>query len=367
VPPVDPTTVRKWAPAFVAVVAFAGVAGWGAIERSRDGEAGAADASTVASTFSAPPPETTAAASTSSVVNRPLQLELVEGATGDDVKMVQQRLYDMGFDPGGVDGVYGPSTIQAVWAYEKLVLGTPADKVTGQVTPAMWDRMQDPLGVAPRRPDSTSTHVEVYLPQQVMVVFRDDQPLLVTHISSGSNQRWCEVVTVDKDDGTEEEKGICGQSITPGGVFTFNRRYEGWRDAELGRMWNPVYFNYGIAVHGAGNVPQYPASHGCVRIPMHIGNYFPSLVAKGDQIFVFDGVKEPEVYGAQVPPFNTPDPSYTTTTSTTTTTTTTTLPPATQPPATPAPTPPPPPPTPAPTTTTTVGQGGGAGVPTSTP
>ena len=105
-------------------------------------------------------------------------------------------------------------------------------------------------------------------------------------------------------------------------------------------MWNPVYFNYGIAVHGAGNVPQYPASHGCVRIPMHVGNYFPSLVAKGDQIFVFDGVKEPEEYGAQVPPFNTPDPSYTTTTSTTTTTTTTTLPPAT-----PAPTQPPPPPT----------------------
>ena len=53
-------------------------------------------------------------------------------------------------------------------------------------------------------------------------------------------------------------------------------------------MWNPVYFNYGIAVHGAGNVPKYPVPHGCVRIPMHIGNYFPSLVAKGDQIFVFD-------------------------------------------------------------------------------
>ena len=84
---------------------------------------------------------------------------------------------------------------------------------------------------------------------------------------------------------------------------------------------------------------------------MHIGNYFPSLVAKGDQIFVFDGVKEPEAYGAQVPPFNYPDPSFTTTTSTTTTTTTTTLPPATQPPATPAPTPPPPPPTPPPTPT----------------
>ncbi len=105
-------------------------------------------------------------------------------------------------------------------------------------------------------------------------------------------------------------------------------------------MWNPVYFNYGIAVHGAGNVPSYPASHGCVRIPMHIGNYFPSLVKYGDQVFVFDGVKEPEAYGAQVPPFNTPDPNYTTTTSSTTTTTTvapTTRPAPTQAPTTPAP------------------------------
>ena len=90
--------------------------------------------------------------------------------------MVQQRLYDIGFDPGGVDGVYGTSTIQAVWAFEKLVLGTPPDKVTGQVTPAMWQRMEQPLGVQPLRPKGSSTHVEVYLPQQVLVVFRRQQP-----------------------------------------------------------------------------------------------------------------------------------------------------------------------------------------------
>ena len=196
--------------------------------------------------------------------------------------------------------------------------------MTGQVTPAMWQHDAGPAsGVQPRaRRAVAQTHVEVYLPQQVLVVFRDNQPILISHISTGSNQDWCEVVKVDNDDGTQTEKGICGESITPGGVFSFNRRRAGWREGELGRMWNPVYFNYGIAVHGAGNVPSYPASHGCVRIPMHIGNYFPSLVKYGDQVFVFDGVKEPEAYGAQVPPFNTPDPNYTTTTSSTTTTTT---------------------------------------------
>jgi hypothetical protein len=98
-----------------------------------------------------------------------------------------------------------------------------------------------------------------------------------------------------------------------------------------------------------------------VRIPLHIGNYFPTLVKYQDQVYVFDGVKDPEAYGAQLPYFNRPDPNFTTTTSTTTTTTTTTTtvaptaPPTT--PATPAPTPPKtqPPTTSAPTTTAASG------------
>jgi hypothetical protein len=82
-------------------------------------------------------------------------------------------------------------------------------------------------------------------------------------------------------------------------------------------MFNPVYFNFDIAVHGITNVPVYPASHGCVRIPMHIAQYFPSMVKSGDLVYVFDGVKEPEVYGKQKPPFDTKDPNATTTTSST--------------------------------------------------
>jgi hypothetical protein len=51
-------------------------------------------------------------------------------------------------------------------------------------------------------------------------------------------------------------------------------------------MWNPYYFNGGIAVHGLQSVPSYPASHGCARIPMDIANYFPSLVTKGESVYV---------------------------------------------------------------------------------
>lgn len=108
--------------------------------------------------------------------------------------------------------------------------------------------------------------------------------------------------------------------------FHFERKIEGWRNGSLGRLYQPVYFNYGIAVHGASNVPSKPASHGCVRMPMHIAEYFPDLVSIGDAVYVFDGVEDPEIYGAQLPVFDFPDPDWVPPTTTTTTTTTTTAP-----------------------------------------
>ena len=33
-----------------------------------------------------------------------------------------------------------------------------------------------------------------------------------------------------------------------------------------------------IAIHGAVNVPVMPVSHGAIRIPMHVAEYFQSLV-----------------------------------------------------------------------------------------
>ena len=58
---------------------------------------------------------------------------------------------------------------------------------------------------------------------------------------------------------------------------------------------------------------------------MYISEYFPSLVENGDQVYVWDGVKEPEqqTKNDMLPIFNYPNPDATTTTSTTTTTTTT--------------------------------------------
>ena len=70
---------------------------------------------------------------------------------------------------------------------------------------------------------------------------------------------------------------------------------------------------------------------------MHIAEYLPDLIDINDMIYVFDGVEEPETYGAQPMIFDYPDPNWvppTTTTTTTTTPTTVPPPPTTAPPAT---------------------------------
>jgi|688.fasta_scaffold115635_2 peptidoglycan hydrolase-like protein with peptidoglycan-binding domain len=308
--PVRASHLRRWRPAYFALavlltvvsVAFAG-----------------RDDSTTSSTTT-----TTSATSTTLKPAVPLTRTLVLGDRGEDVKRMQQRLKDIGFDPNLIDGDFGYQTLQAVWAFQKLVMRIPISGVKDEFTPEMWEVAQRDGLIVPRRPNAqTDTHVEVYLPEQVLIVFKQDRPTLVTHISSGDNKPWCEEVTIDPgEDGNLNGKepikrGICGESVTPAGLFYFYNRRSGTRESKLGTMWNPVYFNGGVAVHGAAQVPIRPASHGCIRIPMFISEYFPDLVAYGDRIYIFDGVKEPEEYGSPPPPADRPDPNYTTTTSTT--------------------------------------------------
>ena len=79
-------------------------------------------------------------------------------------------------------------------------------------------------------------------------------------------------------------------------------------------MHNPVYFNYGIAIHGAAEVPLAPASLGNVRINNTLSETFPELVHQGDIVYVWaqDG-KEPEQYSKaeSLPSFEEPASSQT--------------------------------------------------------
>ena len=301
----QPSLYDRWRPAIAAIAVLLTVVAISVVANADKSDSDANNPNVIVGSTNVP------------LVTVPLTRTIKPGMKGDDVLRVQQRLAALHFDPGPQDSVFGQNTIQAVWAFEKLVMSTPRERATGVVTPSTWSIMQSDIQIKPRRDADTATHVEVYLPEQVMIVFKEGIPVVITHISSGSNEKWCEEVTISPgEDGNntdaEIKRGICGEAITPPGIFYFYNRRQGMRESKLGTMYNPVYFNYNIAIHGAILVPLKPASHGCIRIPMSVARYFQAIVAYGDRVYVFDGVKEPEEYGSPVPPFDVPDPDYTT-------------------------------------------------------
>jgi len=191
------------------------------------------------------------------------------GSSGPVVTAVQKRLKQLHFDPGTIDGQYGQDTSYAVVTVDKL-LGLPRD---GRITPAV-ELGLDHFKYTSAMPKAEGDRVEINLDSQVLTVFHNYQPILITTTSTGSGEHFC--------GGTDG----CQYAITPAGHFHFSYLHPGWDAGKLGKMWNPYYFNGGIAVHGLQSVPAYPASHGCARIPMSIANYFPSLVTKGESVYV---------------------------------------------------------------------------------
>src|ERR1043166_162670 len=60
---------------------------------------------------------------------------LSQGSSGPDVQDLQQRLKDLGFDPNGVDGNFGPGTKSALIAFQQSK-GLQADGIAGPATMA---------------------------------------------------------------------------------------------------------------------------------------------------------------------------------------------------------------------------------------
>lgn len=60
---------------------------------------------------------------------------LRQGSRGHDVRLLQERLVDAGFDPGGTDGIFGPRTLMAVLAFQDDA-GLVADGLVGARTKA---------------------------------------------------------------------------------------------------------------------------------------------------------------------------------------------------------------------------------------
>jgi peptidoglycan hydrolase-like protein with peptidoglycan-binding domain len=314
----------RWAvlAAVVALVAATGTA-YGLTRADDTAAVGTADddgaglsSSTTTSTTEATTTTTTEAPTTTTTPPAPASDVLRQGSEGPAVADLQRRLTELHFDPGAADGNFGAGTLYAVQGFQKLN-GMAPDGVVG---PQVRDALAAPAAVTPLVPNGGGDRVEVDLRRQLLFLYDGGELRLISHVSTGSGERYC-------------VQGDCQVADTPPGSYRFLWRYPGWRESRLGKLYNPVYFTRsGIAVHGSQSVPTHPASHGCVRIPMHIAEYFPSLVRQGDAVYVVDGsgpvAPAPAAPSTLPPPPpdppTTPEPAPTTTTTTTTAPSTTT-------------------------------------------
>jgi peptidoglycan hydrolase-like protein with peptidoglycan-binding domain len=193
------------------------------------------------------------------------------GETGAEIRRIQRRLTSLGYWLGRVDGVYGPLTEQAVYAFQK-VEGLP---VTGRLDPVTRHRLT--VAERPKAASPAGDLVEVDKTRQVLFVVRGGQVAFAFNASAGGGQPYW-------------FGGRQYRADTPSGQFVIHRQADGVRESRLGRLYRPKYFHpAGIAIHGFSFVPPYAASHGCVRLRREANDFLWSndLVPVGSAVAIY--------------------------------------------------------------------------------
>ncbi len=158
---------------------------------------------------------------------------LTYGSRGPAVRDLEVRLRALSFVLQRVDDVYGRDTLEAVLAFQKL----HGLARTGRVDVRLWEAL---ARAGQPRARYGGDHIEVDKQRQLLMLVRDGRVALVAHVSTGATGN------------------------TPVGRWRVYRKVVGWDWV----LWYPMYFIGGFAIHGYPEVPAYPASHGCVRVPM---------------------------------------------------------------------------------------------------
>ena len=194
------------------------------------------------------------------------------GSRGSAVEQLQQRLTDLRYMVGEVDGVFSSSTRHGLIAFQKV---EGLDR-SGVVDAPTEERLRSATTPAPRF-TTPADHLEVDIPRQVVLVVRGGAVSAILPTSTGSNKNFT-------------NGGWTRRAVTPNGVFKISRKINAMRVSPLGELYKPSYFNGGIAFHGNGSVPTAPASHGCVRLPMAFATwFFENASPIGQTVYVYGG------------------------------------------------------------------------------
>ena len=171
---------------------------------------------------------------------RGLRGVLASGDRGRDVRVLQNDLVERGFMArADVNGSYDYATEQAVVAVQG-VNGITRDGIASAAVRALAAGAPRPKALR-----GGPAHVEISLSKQVMLLVRKGGVVArAIHVSTGA--------------GGKTPAGAFG--VYSKSTYSYSRPF---------KVWLPYasYFLGGYAMHEYPSVPNYPASHGCVRVP----------------------------------------------------------------------------------------------------
>jgi PKD repeat protein len=171
---------------------------------------------------------------------------------GDQLRRLHYAApYGAGFDGRMLDAVY---------AFQK-VEGLPR---TGVTDARFWRALANARTPIPRYAQPAN-HLEVSKGRQVLYVVRGSRVALIVPVSTA---------------------GLPGK-FTPAGRFSIYRKVVGFDPSPLGTLYDPMYFRGGYAIHGNPSVPPYPASHGCIRVPMWVAPHLYATNPYGETVYVY--------------------------------------------------------------------------------
>jgi len=191
--------------------------------------------------------------------------------TRAQTREAQQRLSELGYWTGAVDGRLDPATRSALIAFQKWS-GRP---ITGRLTPDELEAIR--ASTPPAARELGYAHVEVDLDRQVLMWINEHGGVRVLPISSGNDKPFV-------------DEGQTSIAYTARGRFLVYDKEVGWGNGPLGSVYYANFISGGVAIHGSPSVPTQPASHGCIRIPMFAAREVSKLLPVGTIVLVYDKV-----------------------------------------------------------------------------
>jgi len=193
-----------------------------------------------------------------------------QALTTAEILEAEQRLSDLGYWTGPIDGSLDNASKQALIAFQKI----EGRKRSGALTIPELEALR--LASRPEPRESTFAHVEVDLSKQVLLIVDDAGTVTkVLSVCTGNDKPYT-------------DRGKTQRAHTPRGRFTVTRKINGLRISSLGALYYPSYIVNGIAIHGSPSIPPYPASHGCIRIPMFAAKEVSEMLPVGTIVVVYD-------------------------------------------------------------------------------